>query len=298
MVEAHDRPTHKEDTTKSTTRNATLPIRTVSTKPANRPFLAYVHVGSSCTEADQVTVPRYKEHRDRQEALHAAWLKKKEDREERIARGEKVGPLEPDPTAQKEVGLLGLLKLILYMTIIVAIAGKFITGSFTWEYHSKWLLLKTYWPTGQRLFSERLLSEFDGTVPGKPIYLAASIDGDVYDVTKGLAYQPGGSYSFFAGIDAARAFGTGCFKEHRTHDIRGLDDNEMKSLVHWKHFYAEHATYFKIGRVLHKPIDPATPIPEHCDPKKRTKNGPASRTDSPISSSEMKGDGKTQHREL
>lgn len=275
MVEAHDQ---KEDNTKSTTRNATLPIRTVSTKPANRPFLAY------------------KEHRDRQEALHAAWLKKKEDREERIARGEKVGPLEPDPTAQKEVGLLGLLKLILYMTIIAAIAGKFITGSFTWEYHSKWLLLKTYWPTGQRLFSERLLSEFDGAVPGKPIYLA--IDGDVYDVTKGLAYQPGGSYSFFAGIDAARAFGTGCFKEHRTHDIRGLDDNEMKSLVHWKNFYAEHATYFKIGRVLHKPIDPATPIPEHCDPKKRTKNGPASRTDSLISSSEMKGDGKTQHREL
>ena len=110
-----------------------------------------------------------------------------------IARGEKVGPLEPDPTAHKEVGLLDLLKFVLYLMTAIALAGKFITGSFTWEYETKWLLLKTYWPvgtdvplriteslirhylqTGQRLFSERLLAEFDGATSGKPIYLAAS----------------------------------------------------------------------------------------------------------------------------
>jgi hypothetical protein len=32
-----------------------------------------------------------------------------------------------------------------------------------------------------------------------------------------------------AGVDAARAFGTGCFKEHRTHDLRGLSDSELQA---------------------------------------------------------------------
>ena len=31
-----------------------------------------------------------------------------------------------------------------------------------------------------------------------------------------------------AGRDAARAFGTGCFATHQTHDLRGLDEQEMK----------------------------------------------------------------------
>ncbi len=31
-----------------------------------------------------------------------------------------------------------------------------------------------------------------------------------------------------AGVDAARAFGTGCFKDHRTHDLRGLSESEIK----------------------------------------------------------------------
>lgn len=30
------------------------------------------------------------------------------------------------------------------------------------------------------------------------------------------------------GHDAARAFATGCFKEHKTHDIRGLSDDELR----------------------------------------------------------------------
>jgi hypothetical protein len=31
-----------------------------------------------------------------------------------------------------------------------------------------------------------------------------------------------------AGKDAARAFATGCFKEHQTHDIRDLDEDELR----------------------------------------------------------------------
>lgn len=53
--------------------------------------------------------------------------------------------------------------------------------------------------------------------------------GDVFDVTKGKGwYTPGGSYHFFAGRDAARAYATGCFKEHLTHDLRGLGEHQLK----------------------------------------------------------------------
>lgn len=31
-----------------------------------------------------------------------------------------------------------------------------------------------------------------------------------------------------AGVDAARSFGTGCFATHRTHDLRGLTDQELR----------------------------------------------------------------------
>lgn len=48
-------------------------------------------------------------------------------------------------------------------------------------------------------------------------------------------YDRGSSYSchltlavYRAGKDAARAFATGCFKEHQTHDLRGLDEDEQR----------------------------------------------------------------------
>jgi hypothetical protein len=37
----------------------------------------------------------------------------------------------------------------------------------------------------------------------------------------------GGGYHIFAGRDAARAFVTGCFKTHLTHDIRGFNEHEF-----------------------------------------------------------------------
>ncbi|THU83929.1 cytochrome b5 [Dendrothele bispora CBS 962.96] len=242
-------------------KDPSIPNRMVSNKTANRPFLAH------------------KEYQEKQKQLHEAWLERKKIRDEKIARGEEVGPEEKDPTAQEEVGVLGLLKFFLYMIIFIALAGKFITGSYTWDYQGKWLQLKTYLPGNQRLFSERLLAEFDGNKPGRPIYLA--IDGDVYDVTKGKAYQPGGSYHILTGVDAARAFATGCFKDHRTYDLRGLSDKELDSIDHWKKFYSEHKDYFKVGRVSHPPIDPASPIPEHCDPKKAAKSQQVSNKEIP-----------------
>jgi hypothetical protein len=87
--------------------------------------------------------------------LHVEWLKKKKDREEKLARGEKVGPLELDPTAVQEVGLLGLLKFIVYVILIFLLAGKFITGSFVWEHDSKWLRVRTYLPVRRSLLDFR-----------------------------------------------------------------------------------------------------------------------------------------------
>ena len=125
--------------------------------------------------------------------MHAAWLEKKKARDEKIARGEKVGPLERDPTEEVEIGFLGLLKIIVVFLVCVALAGKFVTGSYTWEYRGKWLQLKTYWPVSyeliifgtsglhnffsvsiqqnQRLFSEGYLELFNGQ-DGRPLYLA------------------------------------------------------------------------------------------------------------------------------
>jgi hypothetical protein len=79
-------------------------------------------------------------------------LERKKERDEKIARGEAVGPEERDPTAEEEIGLLGLLKFLVYLLIFAGLAGKFVTGSYTWEYESKWTQLKTYWPVRKDLY--------------------------------------------------------------------------------------------------------------------------------------------------
>lgn len=75
----------------------------------------------------------YAQYRAEREKAHADWLQRKKERDEKLARGEEVGPEEPDPTEEREVGCLGLLKFILYATLFVVLAGKFFTGSFLWE---------------------------------------------------------------------------------------------------------------------------------------------------------------------
>lgn len=86
-----------------------------------------------------------------------------------------------------------------------------------------------------------MLASHSGTVCFVDIWITNSkkilsirfqFSGEVFDVTKGRGwYAPGGSYSFFAGRDAARAYATGCFKEHLTHDLRGLGENQLKVLM-------------------------------------------------------------------
>jgi hypothetical protein len=124
------------------------------------------------------------------------------------------------------------------------------------------------------------LAAYDGTDESKPVYLA--INGTIYDVSNGRhIYGPGGSYSFFSGCDAARAYVTGCFADDRTPDMRGveemflpLDDPETDAhwtpeqlaelrvqeleqakakvhsgLKHWVDFFANSKKYHKVGYV-------------------------------------------------
>lgn len=96
-----------------------------------------------------------------------------------------------------------------------------------------------------------------------PIYVA--VNGSVYDVSASPElYGPGGSYSFFSGKDGARAYITGCFQTHLTHDLRGIPEEDLVELDAWKLFYETHAKYFKVGTVHHSPIDPRTKPPPPC----------------------------------
>ena len=118
------------------------------------------------------TCARYKAYRDEQEKLHAAWRKREDARLAAIARGDPNPPAaEADPTAQHEIGILGLLKFLLYLAVGILLAGKFVTGEWGWGLEAGKQLRKI-WPTQQRLFSEDLLGKFDGSVAGRPIYLA------------------------------------------------------------------------------------------------------------------------------
>lgn len=89
---------------------------------------------------------RYKAYRDDQEKLHNEWLERVKIRKEKIARGEKVGPEEKDPTEPEEVGCLGILKFFLYLIVFGALAGKFFTGSYTWDHENRLAQLKTFIP--------------------------------------------------------------------------------------------------------------------------------------------------------
>jgi hypothetical protein len=115
---------------------------------------------------------RYKAYRDEQAKLHAAWRAREDERLAAIARGDpNPPPAEEDPTAQREIGLLGLLKFLIYLSIFVLLAGKFVTGEWDWGLEGA-ASIRRLWPTQQRLFSESHLARFDGGVEGLPIYLA------------------------------------------------------------------------------------------------------------------------------
>ncbi|KIH90805.1 heme steroid-binding protein domain protein [Sporothrix brasiliensis 5110] len=138
--------------------------------------------------------------------------------------------------------------------------------------------------SGPRYFTLEELAEYDGSVVEKPVYL--SIDGNVFDVSAGRhIYGPGGSYHYFAGVDASRGFVTGCFADDRTGDLRGVEDmflpldnpevdshwtpaelaakkvQERKDAVkrvhdavqHWVDFFTKSHKYHYVGKLKREP---------------------------------------------
>jgi len=59
-------------------------------------------------------------------------------------------------------------------------------------------------------------------------------------------------------------------------------------LVHWKKFFADHKTYFKVGTVKHVPIDPTSPIPAPCKSPKSGDGNPATSQDEKSKGKEAK----------
>ncbi|KAI9221708.1 cytochrome b5-like heme/steroid binding domain-containing protein [Blastocladiella britannica] len=148
------------------------------------------------------------------------------------------------------------------LVLIASLALSYVMfGNLTFNYKVPTLgHLKNKYLTTQRVFTPEELALYNGTDPTLPIYLA--VMSDVFDVTAGRDYYgPGSGYHFFAGRDAGRAFATGCFQTHLTPDLRGLTDAEIKSIDGWRDFYAESDKYFAVGKLIHHPIDPNSPIP-------------------------------------
>ncbi|GAA6027258.1 hypothetical protein JCM8097_002533 [Rhodosporidiobolus ruineniae] len=212
-------------------------------KPANKPFL--VHQRHKQRQAD-------------------------------AAKAKRAGGGKSGPTSSSFVG--SVLKWTVLALVTSAVMSRALTQSWLFGYEGKWSNPKNIYslifPDPPTTFSEHQLALHDGTQPDKyPLYIA--IDGEVYDISDGgmRMYGPGGAYSPFAGKDAARAFVTGCFQTHLTHDLRGFTEKDMVTLNNWKTFYANHAKYRKVGTVVHPPIDPNSPIPEPCNQGKDQPGG-------------------------
>ncbi|XP_006007296.1 neuferricin isoform X1 [Latimeria chalumnae] len=118
-----------------------------------------------------------------------------------------------------------------------------------------------------RLLSKAELCRYNGGADSPGLYLA--VLGQVFDVKKGMRqYGPGGSYSFFAGKDASRAFVTGDFTEMGlVEDVAGLSPSEMVALHDWLSFYKK--DYIFVGKLIGQFYD------EHGDPTESLKEAEA-----------------------
>ncbi|KAI9139925.1 cytochrome b5-like heme/steroid binding domain-containing protein [Paraphysoderma sedebokerense] len=97
-------------------------------------------------------------------------------------------------------------------------------------------------------FTPSELSQYNGTNPDLPVYLA--IKGTVFDVTKNKAmYVPGQGYHVFAGKDASKALGMSSLKEEDcVADYSGLNESQLKVLNDWESFYRK--KYPVIGQII------------------------------------------------
>ncbi|KAJ3217240.1 hypothetical protein HDU67_008262 [Dinochytrium kinnereticum] len=103
-------------------------------------------------------------------------------------------------------------------------------------------------PAGDKQFSASELSQFNGSDPSRPVYLA--VKGTVFDVTQNRGmYEPGQGYSVFAGKDASKALGKSSLKpEDCVADFSSLNAEEMQTLDKWHAHYQK--KYPIVGRVV------------------------------------------------
>ena len=101
---------------------------------------------------------------------------------------------------------------------------------------------------GERLFTASELLKYSGS--GDSLGLCLGFLGVVYDVSKGAQhYKPGGSYAFFSGKDATRAYLTGEFTENGLiDDLEGVDVESFGGIKTWVELYE--SEYKRVGRIV------------------------------------------------
>ncbi|WVQ97658.1 hypothetical protein IAU59_004772 [Kwoniella sp. CBS 9459] len=92
------------------------------------------------------------------------------------------------------------------------------------------------------------LSQYDGSDPSKPIYVA--IKGRVFDVTnKPEMYGKGKGYNIFAGRDASKGLGMSSLDiKDAVPDYSSLNEAQMKTLNQWESFFEKR--YNVVGKVV------------------------------------------------
>ncbi|KAG0225848.1 hypothetical protein BGW42_004074 [Actinomortierella wolfii] len=164
---------------------------------------------------------------------------------------------------KQKLGKSAVAQIIVLPIVFFFLMSYLVTDSWLWGYQGKYSNWRRWLPRKNLVFTPEELAQYDGTDPNKPIYLA--IKGEVFDVTSGGPfYAKGGAYGFFSGKDASRAYATGCFQTHLTHDLRGLSPGDLAAIDGWLKFYQNHHRYLPVGHVILPPIDPDSPIPEDC----------------------------------
>jgi hypothetical protein len=138
---------------------------------------------------------------------------------------------------------LDVLRVISFGLIASVVLSHFVSGgdSMWWNLKNKPNYFRVDWwkaqLNGPVYMTPEELAAYDGSDPEKPLYLA--INHTIYDVSNGRhIYGPGGSYQYFGGCDAARAYVTGCFADDRTPDMRGVEEmyipiDDPETDAHW-----------------------------------------------------------------
>jgi len=179
---------------------------------------------------------------------------------------------EDDSSSNFSISVLDVLRVLLGAIALSCMMSYFIIGdSYIWGQDK--LVRKYYRQAAMKYWvkpvymDETTLSLYNGSDPNLPIYL--SINQTIYDVSAApKKYGPGGSYWFFSGRDASRAYITGDFKNDLTWDYSGLPEEKIKrSLGHWVNFFANHEIYTFVGYLIPGPSPLQNDPPEPEPPK-------------------------------